>query len=729
MDDRRNVFLAIDDRQENLISLMALIHESFPTAEVLTALDGETGLEIAARRVPDIIILDIMMPGMDGYEVCRRMKGNPILADIPVIFLTALKSDRQVRLKALDSGGEAFICKPLDEVELYVTIRGMLKIRSFNLQNKARIENLQMDLRNKEDELSDSLQRFQLMIENISDVVGITDRDGVVRYRSPNNELVFGVKPEQVVGKSAFEFVHPDDQLRLGERFRLLLDSPDGFEQTDEFRYLRGDGSVLWVQIAGKNMLNHKLINGILLSYKDISARKEAEQTIKAEAERYRTVVESTSDMIWVVDPVDFGLLTYNSSLERYFKTNRNIEIKPGMTPDDLLPEGFQEIWYEMYRAALANGPFTKEYETVAGMRFLKLTFYPLQVAGEIIGISVFGQDISAMKRYEMVLKEDSERYHALIESTQHMIWVVEPKDFRLNFFNSSYADFHKRNAGIVVREGMGPEELGSEEQSEAWKDLYKRAVYEGRYKINHQSQVYGTESILSIAPLNIDGHVVGVSVFAEDITEEARNKRELEVSNKKLEHRLQQSINAISKIGELRDMYTAGHQWKVQQLACAIARKMGLPEPTVQNISYGALIHDIGKIYIASDILNKPGKISALEYQILQTHVIHGYEVAQELDFPPAVPTMVYQHHECLDGSGYPQGLIGDQILLESRILAVADVVEAISSHRPYRASLGTETALDEINRYRGIKYDGVVVDICTGLFRDEGFEFTNPD
>lgn len=144
-------------------------------------------------------------------------------------------------------------------------------------------------------------------------------------------------------------------------------------------------------------------------------------------------------------------------------------------------------------------------------------------------------------------------------------------------------------------------------------------------------------------------------------------------------------------------------------------------------NLSYGALLHDIGKIYIASDILNKPGRITSLEYQILQTHAEYSYNIAREMDLPEVILTMILQHHERLDGSGYPNKLIGDEIVLQSRILAVADVVEAMTSHRPYRPALGIEAALKEIESGRGVKYDARVVDLCVSLFRDEGFLFSH--
>ena len=230
----------------------------------------------------------------------------------------------------------------------------------------------------------------------------------------------------------------------------------------------------------------------------------------------------------------------------------------------------------------------------------------------------------------------------------------------------------------------------------------------------------------------NEAGEVVGAEGLIRDITERRKLENEIKeqhesirATNAVLKKRLEQSINAISKIGELRDAYTAGHQRRVQQLACAIGLHCGMTQEALTNLSYGALVHDIGKIYIASDILNKPGKITNLEYQILQTHVELSCSVVLEMGLPQEILTMVQQHHERLDGSGYPNKCKGDEIIFESRILAVADVVEAMTSHRPYRPALGIDAALAEIEAGKGAKYDATVVEICQKLFREEGFQF----
>jgi putative nucleotidyltransferase with HDIG domain len=192
-----------------------------------------------------------------------------------------------------------------------------------------------------------------------------------------------------------------------------------------------------------------------------------------------------------------------------------------------------------------------------------------------------------------------------------------------------------------------------------------------------------------------------------------------------KLEHLLDGTIQALGQTSETRDPYTAGHQRRVTQLACAMAEEMGLSKDQIEGIHVAGLMHDIGKIAIPAEILTKPAKLTKLEFGLITTHPQVSYDILKGIEFPWPVADIVVQHHERLDGSGYPNGLKGDEILLEARILAVADVVEAMASHRPYRAALGVDKALAEIEDKRGRLYASEVVDACLKLFHEEGFEF----
>jgi putative two-component system response regulator len=194
----------------------------------------------------------------------------------------------------------------------------------------------------------------------------------------------------------------------------------------------------------------------------------------------------------------------------------------------------------------------------------------------------------------------------------------------------------------------------------------------------------------------------------------------ELRASQRQYHDMLVGTIQAIAMTEEKRDPYTAGHQLRVAQLADAIAEAMGLDKDAREGLRLGAMIHDIGKIYLPSEILNRPGKLSDIEFAMIKTHPEVGREITAKVDFPWPVAEMIHQHHERLDGSGYPQGLKGDAILLEARILAVADVAEAMTSHRPFRPSLGLDAALDELRKGRGILFDHQVVDTFITLVTD---------
>ncbi|MEI8172224.1 MAG: HD-GYP domain-containing protein, partial [Deltaproteobacteria bacterium] len=184
-------------------------------------------------------------------------------------------------------------------------------------------------------------------------------------------------------------------------------------------------------------------------------------------------------------------------------------------------------------------------------------------------------------------------------------------------------------------------------------------------------------------------------------------------------------TIDAISIIVESRDPYTAGHQRRVAQLTVAMAGELGLSEERIDLIRMGSLIHDIGKIYIPAEILTKPARLNDIEFAMMKSHPTVGYKILNKVDFIPVIVDMVYQHHERMDGSGYPLGISGDEIFLESRIIAVADTVEAMASHRPYRAALGAAAALEEIKKQRGSTFDAKVVDACLKLFEEQGFAF----
>jgi HD-GYP domain-containing protein (c-di-GMP phosphodiesterase class II) len=210
------------------------------------------------------------------------------------------------------------------------------------------------------------------------------------------------------------------------------------------------------------------------------------------------------------------------------------------------------------------------------------------------------------------------------------------------------------------------------------------------------------------------------------DITERKETEDRIRVTLGSLRSALGGIIQVLSTTTEKRDPYTAGHQKRVADLAEAVGLRMGLPMERVEGLRLAGTIHDIGKVAVPAEILSKPSRLTETEYKLIQIHPQVGYDIVKDVDFSWPIAEMILQHHERLDGSGYPKGLKDGEILLEASILAVSDVIEAMASFRPYRAALGIESALEEIERYSGIRYDPDVVAACLALFKEKKFAFS---
>ncbi len=247
-----------------------------------------------------------------------------------------------------------------------------------------------------------------------------------------------------------------------------------------------------------------------------------------------------------------------------------------------------------------------------------------------------------------------------------------------------------------------------------------------------------------SAAPMiNEKGELTGAVMVFRDITWRKEAEEAIKMAFNSLEARVQEqtaelrtsfdmlgramegTIQALATMVEARDRYTAGHQVRVADLACMIARQMGVTESRIPIIRIAALIHDVGKVCVPTEILNKPAPLSPIEFEIVKQHPKAAYDVLSKIEFPWAIADIVLQHHERLDGSGYPSGLRGDQIHLEAQIIGVADVVEAMSSHRPYRAAVGTEQGLEEISKGKGTRFNPAIVDACVHVFHQGEFRF----
>lgn len=250
-----------------------------------------------------------------------------------------------------------------------------------------------------------------------------------------------------------------------------------------------------------------------------------------------------------------------------------------------------------------------------------------------------------------------------------------------------------------------------------------KAGVFGALSIYSNEAEVFQEDEVNLLMEIS-DNLVYGITAL-HTRTERYRAESEVKTGMGKLRKALAAIIQVLEQTVEIRDPYTAGHQRRVADLARTIAEKMELSPDLIDGIRIAGIIHDIGKIYVPAEILSKPRRLSQIEFNLIKTHSQVGYDVLKAIDFPWPVAKIILQHHERIDGSGYPHNLSGDEIMLEARILGVADVVEAMASHRPYRPALGVEAALEEIYKNRGVLYEPEVVDACISVFRSESFTF----
>lgn len=375
-------------------------------------------------------------------------------------------------------------------------------------------------------------------------------------------------------------------------------------------------------------------------------------------------------------------------------------------------------------------GLIAKQLNAIATVILLFVSFLALYIIRHTVLADRVRRIISDERESLLrALEESNERFRSLVETTSDWIWEI-----------SAQGTYTYCSPKVLDLLGFQPEELIGKhlmdiiaiKEMERTKRIFNKLI-ESRKPFNGFETVCQARDgrVLVIEKNGVpvfddNGEFQGYRGIARDISERKNALEALKKSRDELRTSLEETVKSLALAAEKRDPYTAGHQMRVDMLACAIAREMGLSEEKIEGLHFAALLHDIGKISLPSEYLAKPARLSIQERAIIRCHTEVGYDILKNIPFPWPVAEIVYQHHEHLDGSGYPRGLTGTDLLLEAKILTVADVVEAMSSHRPYRPSLGLETALDEIRTGRGILYDAESVDACLRLIAENKVDLT---
>jgi PAS domain S-box-containing protein len=371
----------------------------------------------------------------------------------------------------------------------------------------------------------------------------------------------------------------------------------------------------------------------------------------------------------------------------------------------------------------LVFGPSLAALEsTLKGLLFVAVTALLLQI---FIERSLRDSPEAERLRAASRLEESEERFRAMIEQSISGT-LIAGEDGRLIYANPRLAEIlgYDDEADLVGLPAL--EFVVPEDRERIAATLRRHIAGEERGERYHFGVLRRDGKRVTLGAHGTAGTYAGKRVViatAQDVTELLRAEEKIGSYLGKLERAMRGTLEVVSKMVELRDPYTRGHERRVAELCAALGAELGLSDDRVEGLRVAGSVHDVGKIASPAEILSKPTRLTPAEYALVKDHAQHGYEILKEVEFPWPVAESARQHHERMDGSGYPRGLKGEEILLEARILAVADTVEAMSSHRPYRPGLGIDKALAEIERGSGAQYDRDVSGACLRLFREKGF------
>jgi PAS domain S-box-containing protein/putative nucleotidyltransferase with HDIG domain len=525
----------------------------------------------------------------------------------------------------------------------------------------------------------------------------------------------------------AKQFIHPDDISVVGIEIRKAIETTDqNFSRQLDHRIIYADGEIGYIAVRFFIVKDsHGRTVKTYGANQDITERKKAEEALKQSEASYHDLFNLISDAVYVIDQESGRVLDVNEAACKMYGYTREEWLKMKNTDVSTEPAETQKATKKTPEAI----PIRYHKKKDGSVFPLEMTLNTFDLKGRKTIIAT-ARDITERKQMEEELRQTEERFRRVVETMKVGLGAIDENGV-LTYVNEYLA----KMLGYSMDEMIGRSTLDfyfDEESSKAQKEIFAKRMtgmqdstpYEVTWRKKDGEKVY---SILSPTPhFDADGRYTGSFAIHTDITGRKQTEEALQRSYEQLRETLMTTVSALTSMVEMKDRYTAGHQPRVAQLACAIAEEMKQSREQIEGIRIAGLLHDIGKIMIPAEILSKPGPLTDIQYDMVKMHPQAGYDIVKGIKFPWPVAQIVLQHHERMDGSGYPQGLSGEEIILEARILGVANVVEAMTAHRPHRAAHDIKEALREISQHKGVFYDPDVVNACLKLFTKKQFTFS---
>jgi len=579
-------------------------------------------------------------------------------------------------------------------------------------------------------EVDSARTRYRDLVENLNEIIYTVDLTGIITYISPNVSW-FGFTPDELLGTSFVHVFEGEDAEAAQAQFDQFI-AGDESSSMSEFRLRGKDGTVYWIKFSSRIALEDGHPTGVHGSMLDVTQEKDAEAALR-ESKRILN---------------QMGHMARIGGWEHDMQTGEAIWTRElygisGIDPGDKPPGVSEHLNYyppverarleRAYNRAVETGePFDLElqgYTSVGELRWFRAYGEAVFEDGRCIRMRGTFQDIDDVKRVQLAHAESERRLETLMGNLPGMAYRCQNEpDWTMVFVSNGCFELtgYRPTDLIDNRTASFGSLIMPEDRQTVWEAvqqaLAERRPFSREYRIltadGAQKWVWEQGQGVFLD----GGELVVLEGFISDVTSRKTAEQTLSDHQKRLKLALDGTIAVVARIVELRDPYTAGHQERVSLLACAIAREMGHLESLGQALRVAGLLHDVGKIAVPSEILSKPTRLTDTEIKLVRSHAEAGYQILKDIIFPWPIADIVRQHHERLDGSGYPQGLRGKDICLGGRVLAIADVVEAIATHRPYRPALGIEFALEEVERGRGTLFDTDAVNACLRLFRKHG-------